>query len=286
MRLAAFPAVWAAPTGAGQRAHGLAKTTAAGYANRSLSAPIRDTLQRQLAPGCSKKSSAAAETAHAPAEGMTRPGFCSRHCRVTREYVSNDATARLGSGHCPPARCPPLAGSWFCAHAADLRSAGCALSSVCNTAATHAILLRLTHKRGLGAATRRHPFLSRKGCKSDPRGHPLDIPLMGLAAFPAVWAAIFLPIPGANTTGFPRDVPKNRRLPPKPPTLLRRARRAPILVRNTAASHAALAGSRSRPESRLRHCSRHTRFCYPLRHSAIWPRRLAAPSGGQNAPMA
>ena len=50
---------------------------------------------------------------------------------------------------------------------------------------------------------------------------PLDIPLMGLAAFPAVWAAIFLPIPGANTTGFPRDVPKNRRLPPKPPMLLR-----------------------------------------------------------------
>ena len=67
MRLAAFPAVWAAPTGAGQRAHGLAKTTAAGYANRSLSAPIRDTLQRQLAPGCSKKSSASAETAHTPA---------------------------------------------------------------------------------------------------------------------------------------------------------------------------------------------------------------------------
>ena len=73
MGLAAFPAVWAAPTGAGHRAHGLAKTTAAGYANRSLSAPIRDTLQRQLAPGCSKKSSAAAETAHTPAEGMTRP---------------------------------------------------------------------------------------------------------------------------------------------------------------------------------------------------------------------
>ena len=73
MALAAFPAVWAAPTGAGQRAHGLAKTTAAGYANRSLSAPIRDTLQRQLAPGCSKKSSAAAETAHAPAEGRSRP---------------------------------------------------------------------------------------------------------------------------------------------------------------------------------------------------------------------
>ena len=55
---------------------------------------------------------------------------------------------------------------------------------------------------------------------------PLDIPLMKLAAFPAVWAAIFLPIPGANTTGFPRDGPKNRRLPPKPPTLLRAARRA------------------------------------------------------------
>ena len=49
----------------------------------------------------------------------------------------------------------------------------------------------------------------------------MDIPLMRLAAFPIVWAAIFLPIPGANTTGFPRDVPKNRRLPPKPPMLLR-----------------------------------------------------------------
>ena len=55
---------------------------------------------------------------------------------------------------------------------------------------------------------------------------PWISPLLGLAAFPAVWAAIFLPIPGANTTGFPRDVPKNRRLPPKPPALLRRARRA------------------------------------------------------------
>ena len=51
---------------------------------------------------------------------------------------------------------------------------------------------------------------------------PWISPLLGLAAFPAVWAAIFLPIPGANTTGFPRDGPKNRRLPPKPPALLRR----------------------------------------------------------------
>ena len=69
---------------------------------------------------------------------------------------------------------------------------------------------------------------------------PLDIPLMWLAAFPAVWAAIFLPIPGANTTGFPRDVPKNRRLSPKPPTHLRRADRALGFVSDIAAAHALL----------------------------------------------
>ena len=65
-------------------------------------------------------------------------------------------------------------------------------------------------------------FSQEKDAKVIQGERPLDIPLMKLAAFPAVWAAIFLPIPGANTTGFPRDVPKNRRLPPKPPMLLRR----------------------------------------------------------------
>ena len=63
-------------------------------------------------------------------------------------------------------------------------------------------------------------FSQEKDAKVIQGERPLDIPLMKLAAFPPVWAAIFLPIPGANTTGFPRDVPKNRRLPPKPPTAL------------------------------------------------------------------
>ena len=71
-------------------------------------------------------------------------------------------------------------------------------------------------------------FYQEKDAKVIQGERPLDIPLMRLAAFPIVWAAIFLPIPGANTTGFPRDVPKNRRLPPKPPTLLRSTRRGPF----------------------------------------------------------
>ena len=71
-----------------------------------------------IPPGCSEKSSASAETAHTPAvagapwalfatlfalpaaptgAGRSRPRFYLRHCRVTRECVSNDATAR-----CPP----------------------------------------------------------------------------------------------------------------------------------------------------------------------------------------
>ena len=67
MGLAAFPVVWAAPPGAGRRALGLAKTTAALPATMLRLTHKRDILQRQLAPGCSKKSSAAAETVHTPA---------------------------------------------------------------------------------------------------------------------------------------------------------------------------------------------------------------------------
>ena len=51
---------------------------------------------------------------------------------------------------------------------------------------------------------------------------PLDIPLMKLAAFPAVWAAIFPRFAGAKPEEVPRSIRKNRRLSPKPPTLLRR----------------------------------------------------------------
>ena len=80
MGLAAFPTVWAAPPGAGQRALGLAKTTAVLPAVKLRLTHKRDILQRQLVPGWSKKSSAAAETAHAPAENKTRPEFYLRHC--------------------------------------------------------------------------------------------------------------------------------------------------------------------------------------------------------------
>ena len=211
------------------------------------------------------------------------PSLVCNTVRVTRNHAAIETTARIVCGHCPPS------GSWFCAHAADLRSAGCALSSVCNTAATHAILLRLTHKRGLGAATRRHPFLSRKGCKSDPRGHPLDIPLMRLAAFPAVWAA---PTgAGQRAHGLAKTTAAgyaNRSLSaPIRDTLQRQL--APGCSKTSSAAaetaHAPAEGM-TRPRVLFAALPRLTRFCYPLRHSAIWPRRLAAPSGGQNAPMA
>ena len=90
MWLAAFPAVWAAPTGAGQRALGLAKTTAVLPAVELRLTHKRDILQRQLVPGCSKKSSAAAETAHAPAEDKSRFWSCPRHCRVSRAPTGED----------------------------------------------------------------------------------------------------------------------------------------------------------------------------------------------------
>ena len=49
MGLAAFPAVWAAPTGAGRRALGLAKTTAVLPAVELRLTPQRDFLHRQVA---------------------------------------------------------------------------------------------------------------------------------------------------------------------------------------------------------------------------------------------
>ena len=110
----------------------------------------RDILQRQLAPGCSEKSSASAETAHTPAvagapwalfatlfalpaaptgAGRSRPRFYLRHCRVTRDQVTNCAHPRLGSGHCPPTL---------------LRRARRALSLVCDIAASSAVLFFIT----------------------------------------------------------------------------------------------------------------------------------------------
>ena len=87
MRLAAFPAVWAAPTGAGQRALGLAKTTAVLPAVELRLTHKRDILQRQLVPGWSKKSSAAAETAHGPSGQQVAPWVLSVTLpRLTRAY--------------------------------------------------------------------------------------------------------------------------------------------------------------------------------------------------------
>ena len=87
MGLAAFPAVWAAPTGAGRRALGLAKTTAVLPAVELRLTHKRDILQRQLVPGGFKKSSAAAETAHAPSGGQIAPltSFVTLP-RLTRAY--------------------------------------------------------------------------------------------------------------------------------------------------------------------------------------------------------
>ena len=149
----------------------------------------RDILQRQLAPGCSEKSSASAETAHTPAvagapwalfatlfalpaaptgAGRSRPRFYLRHCRVTRIFVAHSATAR-----CPPpgggAPAESKTRSWFyLRHCRDtrecvsndttaraLRRAGRALGLVETTAASHAILLPIAPQRNLAAGTAR-----------------------------------------------------------------------------------------------------------------------------------
>ena len=62
--------------------------------------------------------------------------------------------------------------------------------------ATPAFLLRTTPQRGLAAGTARHPFLSRKGCKSDPRGAPLGYPPDGARCFPGSMGGDFSPNPG------------------------------------------------------------------------------------------
>ena len=93
----------------------------------------------------------------------------------------------------------------------------------------------------------------------------MDIPLLGLAAFPIVWAAIFPRFAGAKPEEVPRSIRKNRRLPPKPPMLLRvsfvtlSAMPATMLrlkpQRDICPGRgAALAVSRSRPGFYLRHC--------------------------------
>ena len=134
------------------------------------------------------------------AGSKTRSGFCLRHCRGTRDFVADDATTRLGSGHCPPARCPPPAG-------------------------------------GSALMPRRHILFSQEKDAKVIQGElPLDIPLMRLAAFPPVWAAIFPRFAGARPEGVPRSIRKNRRLPPKLPTLL--------------------AESKMRSRFHLRHCPR------------------------------
>ena len=171
-------------------------------------------------------------------------------------------------------------GRWFCAHAADLRSAERASGFICNTVAAPAFLLPMAPQRNLAAATRRprtcgrqnaplvlfvtlsrltrpsYPlrrnavwqralpailFSQERDAKVIQGEPPLDIPLMRLAAFPPVWAAIFPRFAGARPEGVPRSIRKNRRLPPKLPTLL--------------------AESKMRSRFHLRHCPRCPHLC-------------------------
>ena len=48
------------------------------------------------------------------AGSMTRPGFYSRHCRVARNYVAIDTTARFGCGGSPLLRRASCARSFLC----------------------------------------------------------------------------------------------------------------------------------------------------------------------------
>ena len=50
---------------------------------------------------------------------------------------------------------------------------------------------------------RAHPFLSRKGCKSDPRGVPLGYPPNGARCFPGSMGSDFSPNPGGQHHWIP-----------------------------------------------------------------------------------
>ena len=164
-----------------------------------------------------------------------RSGFCLRHCRGTRDFVADDATTRLGSGHRPPARCPPPAGgSALMPRTCGRQNAPLVLFVTLSrlTRPSYPLRRNAAWLRALPAIL----FSQEKDAKVIQGVLPLDIPLMRLAAFPPVWAAIFPRFAGARPEGVPRSIRKNRRLPPKLPTLL--------------------AESKMRSRFHLRHCPR------------------------------
>ena len=183
------------------------------------------------------------------AGSKTRPEFYPRHCsrcpRLCLERCHSAAWERA-----LPASA--VAGSALMPRTCGQQVAPTVLSETLFALST--TLSRMTPQRDLAAGTARHPFLSRKGCKSDPRGAPLGYPLDEARCFPGSMGGPFRggmtrsrpsqnhrprvtridhcqrPSVTPSSGSWPRDVPKNRRLPPKPPTLLRRARRALSLV--------------------------------------------------------
>ena len=128
-----------------------------------------------------------------------------------------------------------------------------------------AAALRLTHKRDIlqrqvvgfcAHAARAHPFLSRKGCKSDPRGAPLDIPLIGARCFPGSMGGDFSPNPGGQHHWIPPGCSEKS-------SASAETARAP-------------AESKTRPKFYLATLPRHPRLGYPLRRTAAWLRALPA----------
>ena len=117
-------------------------------------------------------------------------------------------------------------------------------------------LSRMTPQRDLAAGTARHPFLSRKGCKSDPRGAPLGYPPDGARCFPGSMGGDFSPNPGGQHHWIPPGCSEKS-------SAAAETARAP-------------AENKTRPEFYLRHCPRHPRFCLERYQSAIWQRALPA----------
>ncbi len=145
-------------------------------------------------------------------------------------------TTRLGSGHCPPARCPPPAGGWsaLMPRTCGQQDAPTVLSETLSRYPR--LCFEWRHSAVWQRALPAILFSQEKDAKVIQGELPLDIPLMRLAAFPPVWAAIFPRFAGARPEGVPRSIRKNRRLPPKLPTLL--------------------AESKMRSRFHLRHCPR------------------------------
>ena len=106
-----------------------------------------------------------------------------------------------------PASAVSSTGRWFCAHAA-----------------------------------RAHPFLSRKGCKSDPRGAPLGYPPDGARCFPGSMGGDFSPNPGGQHHWIPPGCSEKSSA--------------------SAETAHAPAESKTRTKSRLRRCTRCPQLCF------------------------